>query len=211
MATIGSFLRGNWKAVEDISRSIHADLAAIVDDASTFKTVVDATKTLANSIRTQAVATAILTKPGLKIGSTTQNVKNETFEFAIAGVRYIKDAVAAGTAPGNDVIPEDKYGAVAFDIAADLTIDAIEAAANATGYVSADLAVAGIPAVADGHVRMGTVTVVKSDGAFTFGTTALSDASTAEVYTDATTAMEGVGAAISSSTPSIGDLNTTVL
>jgi hypothetical protein len=212
MATIGSFLRGNWKAVEDIFRSIYADLVAIAAYASTFKTVVDATVTLANSIRTQIVATAILTKPGLKIGSTAQNVKNETFEFAIAGVRYVKDAVAAGTAPGNDVIPQSKYGAVAFDIAADLTIDAIEAAANATGYASAALAIAGIPAVAANHVRMGTVTVIKSDGTFTFGTTALSDASTTEVYTDATTAMEGIGAAVSSSAPSsISALNTTVL
>ena len=212
MATIGSFLRGNWKVVEDIFRSIYADLVAIAAYASTFKTVVDATVTLANSIRTQIVATAILTKPGLKIGSTAQNVKNETFEFAIAGVRYVKDAVAAGTAPGNDVIPQSKYGAVAFDIAADLTIDAIEAAANATGYASAALAIAGIPAVEANHVRMGTVTVIKSDGTFTFGTTALSDASTTEVYTDATTAMEGIGAAVSSSAPSsISALNTTVL
>jgi len=223
MATIGSFLRGNWKAVEDIFRSIYADLVSIktvgdelVTDHATFKTVVDDTKTLLNSIRSQIVSTAILTKPGLKIGSTTQNVKNETFEFAIAGVRYIKDAVAAGTAPGNDVIPQSKYGAVALDIGADLTIDVIEAAANATGYDSAALAIASIPAVAANHVRMGTVTVVKSDGDFTFGTTDLSDANTTTVYTDAPTLFEGIGSAVSSSSPatlssSVGTLHTNTL
>lgn len=142
---------------------------------------------LVNNFQTYLKATVLVTKPVLAIGSSAPNVSNQAFAFSIAGVQYIKAAVAAGTAPGNDVVPEDTFGAVAFDIGADLTIDVVEAAANATGYASAALAIAGIPAVAAGHVRMGTVTATKSDGAFTFGTTNLNAANSTVVYTDAST------------------------
>lgn len=117
------------------------------------------------------------------IGSTVTNVATGAFTFDIAGAGYTKAAVAAGTAPGNDVIPSGKYGAVALDVGVNGTIDAIEAADNASGYDSAALAIAGLPAVEAAHTRLGTVTVVKSDGDFTFGTTALSDANTTVAYT----------------------------
>ena len=142
---------------------------------------------LVNDIVTNLQATVMVTKPKLAIGSTTTAVSNQAFAFSIAGVQYIKAAVATGTAPGNDVIPQSTFGAVAFDIGADLTIDAVEAADNSTGYASAALAIAGIPAVAASHVRMGTVTATKSDGTFTFGTTALNAANSTVVYTDADT------------------------
>lgn len=130
----------------------------------------------------------------LAIGGTTTAVSSVAFDYIIAGKRYSKAAVAAGTAPGNDVIPQSTYGAVAFDIGTDGTIDAIEASANATGYASAALAVAGLPAVASGHVRMGYVTATKSDGAFTFGTTALNAANSTVAYTDATTLANSITA-----------------
>ncbi len=96
----------------------------------------------------------------------------------------IKAAVAAGTAPGNDIVPQAKFGAVAFDIGVNGTIDAIEAPANATGYASALLAAAALPAPAADHARMGYVTATKSDGTFTFGTTALNAANSTVAYTD---------------------------
>ena len=114
------------------------------------------------------------TTPALVVSDDApENVASSEFYYHIAGVQYSKAAVPAGTAPGDDVIPQGKYGAVALDIGADGTIDVIEATSNATGYDSAALAVAGIPAAASDHVRMGTVTATKSDSNFTFGATPL--------------------------------------
>ena len=126
----------------------------------------------------------ILDDPNLAIGSTPANVATGAFDYSIAGVTYSKGAVAAGTAPGNDVVPLGLYGAVALDIASAGTITAVEAPANATGYASASLAAAALPTVAAGFVRIGYVTASKSDGAFTFGTTALNAANTTVAYTD---------------------------
>ncbi len=115
--------------------------------------------TLVNDIRSKLKGNYNVSLPGLAIGSTATAVSNVAFDFQIAGVRYSKAAVAAGVAPGNDVIPQSTYGAVALDIVAAGTVTIAEAAANATGYASAALAIAGIPAVASGKARMGTVTV----------------------------------------------------
>ena len=160
-------------------------------------TEVNSNTTLTNDIRAKLKGDYMVSKPGLAIGSTNTAVSNAAFTYQIGGVQYSKAAVAAGTAPGNDVVPQSTYGAVAFDIGADGTIDAIEAADNATGYASAALAIAGIPAAAADHARMGTVTATKSDGDFTFGTTALDAANTTVAYTDGDTAFEAIGSAIS--------------
>ena len=135
---------------------------------------------------TQVTVNGMLESAVLAIGTTLANVANGIFTYFIAGVEYSKPANAAGVAPGNDVIPEDKYGAVAFDIGADNGIDAIEAANNATGYDTAALAIAGLAAAQAGHVRMGMVTAMKSDGAFTFGTTALNALNVTAAFTQAT-------------------------
>lgn len=128
----------------------------------------------------------MVSSAGLAVGSDAKNVSSTAFEYCINGTMYAKAAVTAGTAPGNDVVPQNKYGACAFDIGTDGTVDAIEAADNATGYATAALAVADIPAIAADHVRLGYVTVIKTDGAFTFGTTELSAANVTEVYTSTT-------------------------
>lgn len=128
----------------------------------------------------------LMTTPTLAIGGTNTAVSSIAFTYTVNGTVYSKAAVSAGTAPGNDVVPQNKYGAVAFDIGSDGTIDAIEAADNATGYASAALAIADIAAVAADHVRMGTVTAIKTDGAFTFGTTALNAANSTVAYTSTT-------------------------
>lgn len=125
----------------------------------------------------------LLTASVLAIGSTPENVATTAFNFYVAGVKYAKTAVAAGTAPGASVIPMGTFGAVALDIGVNGTIDAVDAADNATGYDTAALAVAGLPAVASGHVRIGYVTAKKSDGDFTFGTTSLAAANTTVAYT----------------------------
>ena len=152
--------------------------------------------TLVNDIRSTLKGDFNVSKPGLAIGSTATAVSNVAFDFQIDGVRYSKAAVTAGTAPGNDVIPEDLFGAVAFDINAAGTISVVEAAANATGYATAALAIAGVADVADGKARMGYVTASGAEAAFTFGTTDLDAADTTVAYTDADTAFETIGSAV---------------
>ncbi len=149
-------------------------------DHATYKTVVDA-------IIAKLQGNFIIGVPALAIGSTKPDCATALFHFMIGGKHYIKAAVAAGSGLGNDVIPQNKYGAVALEIGADGTIDAIEAAANATGYTTAALALAGIPAASSNHARIGTVSAIKSDGAFTFNTSDLDVANSTVVYTDATT------------------------
>ena len=166
------------------------------DDKSNNDTNITALVTLVNDIRAKLKGDYIVSKPGLVIGSTTTAVANVAFTYMIGGVQYSKAAVAAGVAPGNDVIPQNKYGAVALDINASGTVSIAEATANATGYASAALAIAGIPAVASGKARMGTVTAIKTDGAFTFGTSNLNVANSTVVYTDGQTAFEAIGSAV---------------
>lgn len=176
-----------------MSESIKQRTASLanVSDAFHLRKLLEATRAEVSSLR--AVANNIygalsgnylVVQPTLSMGSTAQNVANLAFYYSIGGTVYYKAAVAAGTAPGNDAVPAGKFGAVAFDIGVDGTIDAVEAPANATGYASALLAAAALPAPAADHARMGYVTATKSDGVFTFGTTALNAANTTVAYTD---------------------------
>lgn len=128
----------------------------------------------------------IIDSPVPQIGSTPANVANLAFRYLIAGIPYTKAAVPAGTAPGNDVIPQNKWGCVAFDIASDGTLDAVEATANATGYNSSDLAIAGLPAVGANHIRAFGVCVMNTAGTFTFATTSLATTTATKVYWDGT-------------------------
>ena len=129
-------------------------------------------------------ALPLITDAALAIGSTATAVSTAAFSYILNNKIYSKAAVAAGTAPGNDIVPTGKYGAVAFDIGTDGTLDATEAYLNATGYTTAALAYAGLPPISDGHIRVGYVTATKSDGAFTFGTTSLIAANSTVAYTD---------------------------
>ena len=94
----------------------------------------------------QVASTGLITTPALAIGTSSKTaVLNAAFTFDVGGTGYSK--ASAETAPGSDVIPQNKYGAVGFEISSDGTIDAIEATDNATGYDSSALAIAAIPAV----------------------------------------------------------------
>lgn len=164
---------------------------ANVSDAFHLRKLLEATRSEVSSLRSVVnniygalSGNYLVVQPTLAIGTTVQNVSNLAFYYSIAGTVYYKAAVDAGTAPGNDEVPKDKFGAVALDIGVDGTIDAVEAPANATGYASALLAAAALPAPAADHARMGYVTATKSDGAFTFGSTALNAASSTVAYTD---------------------------
>lgn len=176
-----------------MSESIKQRTASLanVSDAFHLRKLLEATRAEVSSLRSVVnniygalSGNYLVVQPTLAIGSTAQNVANVAFYYSIGGAVYYKAAVAAGTAPGNDVVPQGKFGAVAFDIGVNGTIDVVEAPANATGYASALLAAAALPAPAEDHARMGYVTATKSDGAFTFGTTALNAANSTVAYTD---------------------------
>jgi hypothetical protein len=120
----------------------------------------------------------------LATATAEADVKNAAFSFAVDGSNYDKAAVD-GTALTGVNIPQSKYGGWALDIGANGIIDVVESADNATGYASSALAIAALPVVAASHVRMGTVTVSKSDGVFIPGTTLLSAWSVTETYANA--------------------------
>ena len=61
------------------------------------------------------------------------------------------------------------------------------------------LAAAALPAPAADHARMGYVTATKSDGTFTFGTTALNAANSTVAYTDYLTVFNAATTVISAS------------
>jgi len=153
--------------------------------------------TLVNDIRSKLKGDYLITKAGLAIGTTKPNVATAALDYIINGVQYSKAAVTAGTALSGDNIPQSTYGAWALEINAAGTISIVEAAANATGYASAALAIAGLPATSADKARLGWVTATKSDAVFDPGTTNLDDASTTDTYTDAETAFEAIGAAVS--------------
>lgn len=135
----------------------------------------------------------LLSLPGLAAGSTPANVANVAFEFQIAGVKYSKVAIAAGTALAGDDIPQAAYGAWQLEIGVDGTVDIVEAAANAVGYASADLAIAGLPVVSEGHALMGFVTAINSDAVFSPGVTSLEAATVTATYTDGPTVFQAIG------------------
>ncbi len=122
----------------------------------------------------------------LATGSTVTKVAHAAFQFIIAGVDYTKAVDAAGTAAMTaETTPQNKYGAHALDIGIDGTVHAVPPAAsgNTTGYNDAATAVAALPAVAASHVRMGTVTAMRTNAAgFVWGTTGFNDAETTEAY-----------------------------
>jgi len=138
----------------------------------------------------------LISKPGLTVGTTdAADIKNAAFDYTINGVKIEKAAGETAFAGTEDAIPStgDLYGAfrVVIDAAGTVTIQ--EAAANATGYATAVLALAGLPAVPADKAALGTVTVLAADGtAFTPGTTELSAANITDAYVDGDTAIEAI-------------------
>jgi hypothetical protein len=135
----------------------------------------------------------LLSLPELAAGSTPANVANVAFDFQIAGVKYSKAAIAAGTALAGDDIPQAAYGAWQLEIGDDGTVDIVAAAANAVGYASADLAIAGLPVVSEGHALMGFVTAINSDAVFSPGVTSLAAATVTATFTDGPTVFQAIG------------------
>ena len=123
----------------------------------------------------------VLSDPGLTYGSAAAKLKISNTWYMINGVMYY--VASAETAPV-DTIPQNKYGAWALEVGTNGTIDEIGAAANTTGYASAALAVAGLPAVQTDHARLGYATVIHTGADFVGGTTEWTTAGVTKVYTD---------------------------
>lgn len=177
-----------------------------------FDTEIDAIRTLINEVRIDfatakagLIGDALLSSAEVLMGTTKDLIANKHCIFMINGTMHSLIENLVGTEPGNDVIPQNKYGAVALDVGADKTLDATEAADNATGYDTAILAAAGLPAVAADHVRLGYVTAMKSDGAFTFGTTLFDAANVTAAFTSATPSavFYDLGMALTSTAPAV--------
>jgi len=128
--------------------------------------------------------TSLLSSPALAIGSTPANLATGAFSFTIGSMSYTKAAVAAGTALTATTVPQNKYGAFGLQIPSGGTIAALDAAANATGYATAALALAAWKAVAPSasNVALGCVVVINTGGAFVGATTSLAAAGVTAVY-----------------------------
>jgi len=147
----------------------------------------------------------LLTTPTLAIGTTTSAVSSVYFNFSVDGTSYAKAAVAAGTPPGTSTAPQNKYGAVAFDIGINGTIDATPATNNWEGFTTALLAIAGVPAVATDHVRMGYVTAMNTAAAFTFGTTGFDLGTVTEAYLSTVPKFDIAGGALADRSATVAE------
>lgn len=145
-------------------------------------------KSTVNSIRTALLIMGgdeIVTQPTLGIGGTKTKVSHGAFDFIINGLGYKKAANADGVVLTVGTVPQNKYAVYRLQIGSDGTVDVVPSADHTTGYDTAQLALAAVPAVAANHAVLGWVSVMSSDvGGFVAGTSNLDDAPVTEVYTD---------------------------
>jgi len=113
------------------------------------------------------------TKPVIYVSDPTKVSASASY-YIISSTLYWKDSEVITLA--GDSVPQNKYGAFAFDLGTDGVYDVVPATGNITGYDTADLAYAALPAVASSHWRSGYATAMNSSGAFIPGTTSLSAA-----------------------------------
>ena len=178
-----------------ITRANVADPDRLEVILNAMDTEIDALRTLCNQQRTALLGDIVLTETALAIGSATTCVSYSAFAYAINGTKYELTASATGksiTSAEITTIAQNKYGAIAFQVGTNGTVDIVQAPLNSTGYDSAALAAAALPAVAADHARMGYITVMDTAGAFTPGPTALSSGTVTEAYVNTGTLFSGV-------------------
>ena len=124
-----------------------------------------------------------ITDPNLVIGaSDTAKVKHDAFDYRIQEKSYSK-ATSEVTLTGS-AIPSGLYGAWSLKIDTDGDITVAAASDNVTGYATPRIALDALSSSDSDSAYMGYVTVTKSDGAFTPGTTALDDSNVTDTFTD---------------------------
>lgn len=124
--------------------------------------------------------------------STYQLIGTSIFTFDVGGTIYTLPSNTIGYAIGDDVIPDGKHGAIALDVGTDLAVHVTEATNNATGYTTIPLAIAGLPAVAENHARLGYIVISPFGENFTSGLSGLAYNSKATVryYTSESTPLD---------------------
>lgn len=143
-----------------------------------------------------------MTDPSLAVHACTSYVSIPATYNNIQGSLKLVSAAKQTLSAAGSAIPATKYGAYAFQVGSNGTIDTIAAAANGTGYATAPLAIAGLSAAPADHARLGTLTVYAGlSTAFTPGTTALSGASAVASFTDASTLFEVITASLATDVP----------
>lgn len=201
------------KVALDSAKTLTDELRA---DHATFKTVIDELKTTLNTVLSGLGGDYLDNLASLAIAADTVGVAHLAIEFHINGAEYAIDGgdlVMAG-----DNIPTLKYGAFAFEVGVNGTVDIVPATANGTGYTSSVLALAGLPAVAADHTRLGTLVVQNgSAGNFEPGVTALNATDITSTFANAVPFSGVLPSAVGSSTPAtitapaqtaVGDLET---
>ncbi len=130
----------------------------------------------------------IITPTVASMGTTKDYVANTLFSYQVRGVKYTKAATAAGTGPTATTVPQNTYGLFGFEVIADGTLSARDAADNATGYASAALAIAAKPAATSLLYVFAFYVVVINTAAAFVGNTTLFDATgvTATYYGEPT-------------------------
>jgi len=125
----------------------------------------------------------LINTAALAIGSTKTNVAHGAVTYFINGIRYTLGANAVGVALAAVTVPQNLYGAWAFDVGIDGVVDVWPGSSNSTGYASANVAIYGIPNTEPDHIRLGVLTVISSDAAgFIAGTTLLDAGAVTDVY-----------------------------
>ena len=124
-----------------------------------------------------------ITDPTLAIGtSDTAKVKHADFSYEIQSKSYSK--ASSEVALTGSAIPAGLYGAWSLKIDVDGDITVTAAGDNATGYATPRIALDALETADGDSAYMGYVTVTKSDGAFTPGTTGLGATNVTDTYTD---------------------------
>ncbi|MBI9081495.1 MAG: hypothetical protein JEY79_17355 [Pseudodesulfovibrio sp.] len=177
----------------DATRTLTTELRT---DHATNIAAIAANKTLVNDIRSVLLGDYIMSDPMLSRSFlASDNVQCYTTTYAVNGAAYtLAQSQAIALTPTTNVT-QAKYQAYAFDVGANGTVD-VGSTATAAGYDSAVLALAALSAVAADHVRLGTLTVIKSDGAFTPATTNLNAANVTATFADSNGFLSAIGAAV---------------
>lgn len=117
-----------------------------------------------------------ITNPYVRMATNTTGVKFNAFDYYIAHTKYSKAATDNIALPAG-TIPQGTYGIYRFSIVADGTFTTTAGTDNfTTGYASASAAIAAVPAVPENSANLGYGYLMKSDGDFVSGTTALNAA-----------------------------------
>lgn len=146
----------------------------------------------------------VLTDVSAAIGTCQLKVSLAATDYTVNGIQYSKTAVANQALPACATVPTAKYGAFAWQIGSDGTVDGVAATANATGYSTAAAALAGLPAVSSNHARMATLVHYSGVCNFVPGTSKLSAhgaTSAVATFADGQTLFEMIAATLTTSVP----------